>query len=125
MIGILGDINMVNNPTIHHQILECLSKITEDFIKVRDNLGISSDNQSTPPSPSFTPPIHFISPWLFKAVTLSSDYKKGKLIAYKLLCLTTVRNHDIPLSMEFLSLFYRTIHQGLMSYDMVLLYNKK
>lgn len=116
MLGILGDINKITDPTIHSFAMECLAKITEDLIKVREN--ICSDINS---SSSLIPPIHFISSWLFKATQLPNEFKTGKLLAYKLLCLLTVRKNDFELSKEYLALFYKTVHQGLSSFDMVII----
>ena len=118
MLGVLGDINKLSNPIIHAQAMECLVKIIEDLIKVKDNIGVS-DNQSTSKN-SLEPPLHYFSSWLFKAGQLPNEFKAGKLLALKLLCITTVRRNEIEPSKEFLSLFYLTLRQGLMSYDMVL-----
>lgn len=34
--------------------------------QIRDNLGISLDNQSSPPPPVLIPPLRILTPWLFK-----------------------------------------------------------
>lgn len=117
MLGILGDVNKLSNPSIHAQAMECLVKIVEDFIKVKENLGLS--DSPTTPNKYLEPPLHYLSSWLFKAAQLPNEFKAGKLLALKLLCITTVRRNEIEPSKEFLSLFYLTLRQGLMSYDMV------
>jgi hypothetical protein len=99
--------------------MECLVKVVEDLIKVKENLGISLDNQSVP-IPSLEPPLQYFSAWLFKATQLPNEYKAGKLLAYKLLCIITIRRNETEPSKEFLSLFYLTLRQGLITYDMVI-----
>ena len=55
----------------------------------------------------------------FQAVSLSSDYKAGKLLAYQLLCTMTLRRHDVALPMDHLLRFYIALHHGLVSEDQV------
>lgn len=38
-------------------------------LQIRDNLGISVDNQSSPPQPAFIPPIRMLASWLFRVST--------------------------------------------------------
>lgn len=117
MLGVLGDINSLSDPSIHVQAMECLIKITEDLIKVRENIGVGEGKSLA--SPFYVPPLHYITPWLLKATYLSKEYKLGKILAYKLLCLLTVGHNDVELSKEYLALFYRSLHTGLTSYDVV------
>ena len=42
--------------------------------QIRDNLGISLDNQSSPPPPGLIPPLRILTPWLFK-VGLETYYR--------------------------------------------------
>lgn len=119
MLGILGDINEIKNPKLHYQVMECLSKMIEDFVKVRDNIGVSVDNTFSPAPPTTVPPIHFFSSWLFKAINLPETFKGGKLLAYKMICQTVIRSQESPLGSEFLALFYLSIHQALHSKDLV------
>jgi hypothetical protein len=126
MLGILGDINSISNPQLHFLIMECLAKIIEDFIKIRENLCVTIDGltpvkvQGSDSSiyPSVVPPMEYFVTWLFNATQLPDKYKGGKLIAYKLLCAIALRRHEIALEKDFLSVFYLTIHQGLISYDL-------
>lgn len=37
--------------------------------QIRDNLGISLDNQSSPPPPVLIPPLRILTPWLFKVTS--------------------------------------------------------
>lgn len=127
MLGILGDINAISNPHLHFIIMECLAKIIEDFIKIRENLCIISMTDSHSPVkqcardlsiyPTLIPPMEYFVSWLFNATQLPDHYKGGKLIAYKLLCAIAIRRHEIALEKDFLSVFYLTIHHGLTSYD--------
>lgn len=38
-------------------------------LQIRDNLGISVDNQSSPPQPAFIPPLRMLASWLFRVLT--------------------------------------------------------
>lgn len=94
MLGILGDVNSIKDPEIHAQVFDYLCELWQNLAKVcththnraqfqktcrevlckncpfsfqiRDNLGISLDNQSSPPPPVLIPPLRILTPWLFK-----------------------------------------------------------
>lgn len=118
MLGALGNVNAIRDPLIHAQVMEHLIDLSETLTKMRDNLGITEDNMTTPPPPALIPPLLLIAPWLFEATSLSAEgFEKGKLLALRLLCWLTVRRHDIPLSFDFLARFYRTLHTGLLGED--------
>ncbi|XP_064622191.1 ral GTPase-activating protein subunit alpha-1-like isoform X2 [Lineus longissimus] len=117
MLGSLGDINDIKDPAIHASVYEYLCELMEVLIKIRDNLSVTSDNQSSPAPPEIIPPLMIFSSWLFKALTLSDKFKKGKLLAYRLLCVMTIRQHDIELPNDHLAQFYRVLHHGLVSLD--------
>ena len=55
--------------------------------------------------------------FLQQALTLSDEFKEGKLLAYRLLVLTTFRHTDIPLPAEHLCRVYRILHHGLVHAD--------
>jgi hypothetical protein len=96
MLCILGDINCIQDPDIHAQVLDCLNDFCDTLRKIRNNLGVSMDNQSTPECPQFTPPLSMLTPWLFKAAFgMPERYKKGKVLAYRLLCNMTVQRDII------------------------------
>uniref|UniRef100_T1JGD1 Rap-GAP domain-containing protein n=1 Tax=Strigamia maritima TaxID=126957 RepID=T1JGD1_STRMM len=113
MLGALSDVNQIKDPEIHAQVFKSLIDLFETLVKIRENQGVTQDNQSTPPPPEYIPPLHLISPWLFKALTLPEKYLKGQLFAYRLLCTMSARRQDMPLSKDHLVLFYRALHQGL------------
>lgn len=48
--------------------------------QIRDNLGISVDNQSSPPQPAFIPPIRMLASWLFRVKTLVTKFRKLRQI---------------------------------------------
>ena len=56
---------------------------------------------------------------VFQCLTLPDEFKRGKLLAYQLLCQTVVRRHDVPLPHELLSQFYMCLHAGIGSNDQV------
>ncbi|XP_037500049.1 probable Rho GTPase-activating protein CG5521 isoform X1 [Rhipicephalus sanguineus] len=117
MLGALGNVNAIRDPLIHAQVMEHLIDLSETLIKMRDNLGITEDNMTTPPPPTLIPPLLLIAPWLFEATGLPEGFEKGKLLALRLLCWLTVRRHDIPLSFDYLARFYRVLHAGLLGED--------
>ncbi|RWS27967.1 ral GTPase-activating protein subunit alpha-1-like protein, partial [Leptotrombidium deliense] len=118
MLGVLGDFNFLEDPELHRHVLECVGKIIDDFCKVRDNLGISIDNQSTPSPPNLVPPIYYFAPSLFRAVQLNDNFRVGKLIAYKYISLIFIRRHEISLTPDLLACFYRCLFEGLASNDL-------
>lgn len=113
MLGLFGNVNQISDPGIHFVAMRCLAKILSDFIKTRENLGVSIDNQATPAPPSMVPPYTYFSAWLFQATYLSDTFKNSKLLAYKLICVSSVRRHDIELSPQYYSTLYQTLHKGL------------
>jgi hypothetical protein len=54
-----------------------------------------------------------------QALSLSSEYQGGKLLAYQLLCKITLRQHDIELPSDHLLRFYMALHHGLVHSDEV------
>ncbi|KAM6968922.1 ral GTPase-activating protein subunit alpha-1 isoform 3-T3 [Tautogolabrus adspersus] len=117
MLGILGDVNSIKDPEIHAQVFDYLCELWQNLAKIRDNLGISLDNQSSPPPPVLIPPLRILTPWLFKATMLTERYKQGKLHAYKLICRIMKRRQDVSPNTDFLTHFYNIMHQGLMHQD--------
>ncbi|XP_022332235.2 ral GTPase-activating protein subunit alpha-1-like isoform X3 [Crassostrea virginica] len=117
MLGILGDVNQITDPENHVMVYEELSKILDTLHKIRNNLGVTEDNTFSPPPPDYIPPTTIITPWEFECLTLPDEFKRGKLLAYQLLCQTVVRRHDVPLPQELLSQFYMCLHAGIGSND--------
>ncbi|KAM9787205.1 ral GTPase-activating protein subunit alpha-1 isoform 6-T6 [Syngnathus typhle] len=117
MLGILGDVNSIKDPEIHAQVFDYLCELWQNLAKIRDNLGISHDNQSSPPPPVLIPPLRILTPWLFKATMLTERYKQGKLHAYKLICRIMKRRQDVSPNTDFLTHFYNIMHQGLLHQD--------
>ncbi|XP_077179245.1 ral GTPase-activating protein subunit alpha-1 isoform X13 [Paroedura picta] len=117
MLGILGDVNSIMDPEIHAQVFDYLCELWQNLAKIRDNLGISSDNMTSPSPPVLIPPLRILTPWLFKATMLSDKYKQGKLHAYKLICNTMKRRQDVSPNRDFLTHFYNIMHCGLLHVD--------
>ncbi|XP_069588142.1 ral GTPase-activating protein subunit alpha-1 isoform X3 [Ranitomeya imitator] len=117
MLGILGDVNNISNPEIHAQVFDYLCELWQNLAKIRDNLGISLDNMSSPPPPVLIPPLRILTPWLFKATMLPDKYKQGKLHAYKLICKIMKRRQDVSPNRDFLTHFYNIMHCGLLHSD--------
>ena len=61
----------------------------------------------------------------FQCLTLSNKYKRGKLLAYQLLCQMMVRQPDVSMPAELLAQFYQVLHQGLTSQDQVRNYTEQ
>ncbi|XP_069573951.1 ral GTPase-activating protein subunit alpha-1 isoform X2 [Brachyistius frenatus] len=117
MLGILGDVNSIKDPEIHAQVFDYLCELWQNLAKIRDNLGISLDNQSSPAPPGLIPPLRILTPWLFKATKLTERYKQGKLHAYKLICRIMKRRQDVSPNTDFVTHFYNIMHQGLLHQD--------
>ncbi|XP_048393633.1 ral GTPase-activating protein subunit alpha-1 isoform X7 [Stegostoma tigrinum] len=117
MLGILGDVNCIKDPEIHAQVFDYLCELWQNLAKVRDNLGITIDNHTSPPPPVLIPPLRILTPWLFKATTLPEKYKQGKLHAYKLICKIMKRRQDVSPNSDFLVHFYNIMHSGLLNLD--------
>ncbi|KAI6072051.1 Ral GTPase-activating protein subunit alpha-2 isoform X3 [Aix galericulata] len=117
ILGILGDVNNIQSPKIHAKVFGYLYELWYKLAKIRDNLAISMDNQSTPSPPVLIPPLRIFASWLFKATTLPNEYKEGKLQAYRLICAMMSRRQDVLPNSDFLVHFYFVMHLGLTSED--------
>ncbi|XP_068421350.1 ral GTPase-activating protein subunit alpha-2 isoform X2 [Eschrichtius robustus] len=117
ILGILGDVNNIQSPKIHARVFGYLYELWYKLAKIRDNLAISLDNQSSPSPPALIPPLRMFASWLFKATTLPDAYKEGKLQAYKLICAMMTRRQDVLPNSDFLVHFYLIMHLGLTSED--------
>ncbi|CAJ1073907.1 ral GTPase-activating protein subunit alpha-2 isoform X2 [Xyrichtys novacula] len=117
ILGILGDVNSIRCPRIHAKVFYCLYELWHKLAKIRDNLGISVDNQSSPPQPAFIPPLRMLASWLFRATMLPAEYKAGKLQAYKLICEMMTRHQDVLPNSDFLVHLYHIMHKGITSDD--------
>uniref|UniRef100_H0UWK7 Ral GTPase activating protein catalytic subunit alpha 2 n=1 Tax=Cavia porcellus TaxID=10141 RepID=H0UWK7_CAVPO len=116
-LGILGDVNNIQSPKIHAKVFGYLYELWYKLAKIRDNLAVSLDNQSSPSPPALVPPLRMFASWLFKATTLPNEYKEGKLQAYRLICAMMTRRQDVLPNSDFLVHFYLTMHLGLTSED--------
>lgn len=117
MLGLFGNLNNIDDPDNHLVAMRGLAVMLHDFIKTRENQGVSLDNQFTPELPSLIPPYLFNVGWLLQATHLPRQFRESRLTAYKLLCLMTIRKHDIELSQLHYVAFYEALHRGLMSSD--------
>lgn len=111
MLGALGDVNTITDPNLHAQVFDYLVKLTDTLIRIKNNQGISADNQSTPLAPELIPPLTLILPWCFGCLMLPDGYEAGKLNALRLLCTVTL-NCDTK-HRHFLPQFYRFLHGAL------------
>ncbi|XP_028996063.1 ral GTPase-activating protein subunit alpha-2 isoform X3 [Betta splendens] len=117
ILGILGDVNNIRCPKIHAKVFSYLYELWHKLAKIRDNLGISADNQSSPPQPAFIPPLRMLASWLFRATMLPTEYKAGKLQAYKLISEMMTRHQDLLPNSDFLVHLYHIMHKGFTSND--------
>ncbi|XP_035529910.1 ral GTPase-activating protein subunit alpha-1 [Morone saxatilis] len=121
MLGILGDVNSIKDPEIHAQVFDYLCELWQNLAKIRDNLGISLDNQSSPPPPVLIPPLRILTPWLFKATQMlyrALPKPRGSFSCRnKLICRIMKRRQDVSPNTDFLTHFYNIMHQGLLHQD--------
>lgn len=120
MLGALGDVNRIPKAELHAQVFKHLLDMTTNLIRIKQNQGISTDNQSTPPPPTLVPPIGIVAPWCYGALELDKSFKKGKLLALQLLCSLAV--HGTVSGMQHLPLFYHSLHKLLTGEDRDLIY---
>ncbi|ELU01115.1 hypothetical protein CAPTEDRAFT_167900, partial [Capitella teleta] len=115
MLGALGNVNQIRDPSMHAHVYEYFCDLMEILLKIRDNLAVTRDNQSSFPPPEYLPPQLMLTPWWFEALDLGPDYQAGHLLACRLLCMAVrCRGYNIPSAMQpYLLRFYRTLHYGL------------
>ncbi|CAG5136421.1 unnamed protein product, partial [Candidula unifasciata] len=116
MLGCLGDVNKIEDPEIHAVVFDALAELLDTLCRMSDNLGVVQDSASLPP-PELIPPVHYFSSWLFECLSLGNKYKRGKLMAYQLICQSMLRRHEVMPSQQLLSQFYLVLHTGLASSD--------
>lgn len=114
-LSALGDVNQISEPRQHAKVFEYLVHLTETLIKIKQNQGITGDNQSTPEPPELIPPLTLIVPWCFEALLLPQQFQAGRLSALRLLCRITL--YCDVYNRAFLPQFYRTLHMGLCGTD--------
>lgn len=113
-IGLLGDINQIEQPEIHAQVMAHICNIIGMLVKIRENQGVSIDGLPNPQlNPKCVPPIYYTLPWLFTSFELSSNFSSGKLAALKSLCNIFVRKYDIPPQPDQFLYFYRCLHRAI------------
>lgn len=120
MLGALGDVNKILNPKLHALVFKHLVDITDSLIKIRQNQGISADNQSTPNPPNLVPPVGIFAPWCYGALSLDFQFRDGKLWALQLLC--SIVKYGPPLPQSQLPLFYHALHTALTGEDRAMAY---
>ncbi|XP_057199282.1 ral GTPase-activating protein subunit alpha-2 isoform X3 [Triplophysa rosa] len=116
-LGILGDVNSIRCARIHAKVFSYLYELWHKLAKIRDNLGIRVDTETATARPLFIPPLRMLASWLFKATMLPSEFKPGKLHAYKLICEMMTKHQDVLPNSDFLVHLYHVMHKGFTSDD--------
>uniref|UniRef100_A0A672S0A6 Ral GTPase activating protein catalytic subunit alpha 2 n=1 Tax=Sinocyclocheilus grahami TaxID=75366 RepID=A0A672S0A6_SINGR len=119
ILGILGDVNSIRCARIHAKVFSYLYELWHKLAKIRDNLGIRVDADTAVARPLFIPPLRMLASWLFKATMLPSEFKAGKLQAYKLICEMMTKHQDVLPNSDFLVHLYHVMHKGFTSEDQV------
>ncbi|XP_073783925.1 ral GTPase-activating protein subunit alpha-2 isoform X16 [Danio rerio] len=117
ILGILGDVNSIRCARIHAKVFSYLYELWHKLAKIRDNLGIRVDSDTAMVKPLFIPPLRMLASWLFKATMLPSEFKAGKLQAYKLICEMMTKHQDVLPNSDFLVHLYHVMHKGFTSDD--------
>lgn len=117
ILGILGNVNDIKDAEVHAMVFKHLIQLWEMLETIRRNQGVSIDNKSTPPLPPLSPPLYFCSTWCFQAMSSESGHKQGRVLAYKLMCMMTMKNHGLLPSLDHMIHFFRLIHNGLTGSD--------
>ncbi|XP_016105027.1 ral GTPase-activating protein subunit alpha-2-like [Sinocyclocheilus grahami] len=123
ILGILGDVNSIRCARIHAKVFSYLYELWHKLAKIRDNLGIRVDADTAVARPLFIPPLRMLASWLFKATMLPSEFKAGKLQAYKLICEMMTKHQDVLPNSDFLVHLYHVMHKGFTSEDQDYLVN--
>eukprot|EP00118_Oscarella_pearsei_P026270 m.309686 g.309686 ORF g.309686 m.309686 type:complete len:2118 (+) comp47370_c0_seq1:63-6416(+) len=117
MLGILGNVNDIEDPRIHKEAMECLDNVWDALYKLRQNQGIMSEDGTAGKDPVYSPPLFALSATVFQAAAMPEQFKGGRVIAYQLMCSMFVRRHDHLPSLDLLDHFYRLMHIGLTALD--------
>ncbi|XP_052475732.1 ral GTPase-activating protein subunit alpha-2 isoform X4 [Carassius gibelio] len=117
ILGILGDVNSIHCARIHAKVFSYLYELWHKLAKIRDNLGIRVDADTAVARPLFIPPLRMLASWIFKATMLPSEFKAGKLQAYKLICEMMTKHQDVLPNSDFLVHLYHVMHKGFTSDD--------
>lgn len=117
ILGILGDVNSIRCARIHAKVFSYLYELWHKLAKIRDNLGIRVDSETAMARPLFIPPLRMLASWLFKAAMLPSEFKPGKLHAYKLICEMMTKHQDVLPNSDYLVHLYHVMHKGFTSDD--------
>ncbi|NXC20243.1 RGPA1 protein, partial [Corythaeola cristata] len=107
MLGILGDVNSIMDPEIHAQVFDYLCELWQNLAKIRDNLGISTDNLTSPSPPVLIPPLRILTPWLFK-VNLSTK-QTDLQSSYAVLCSVMNCHSEFAFLFFLLSAFFSLV----------------
>ena len=111
LLGMLGNINNVQDSEVYRRIFVHLLKMFKDLEKIRDNRGVCYDNCFTPEPPELMPPLQVFIPWCFQALVHKSsidvsNYKSGLIVACELLARSFSCRQDLPMNEEQILLFY-------------------
>lgn len=115
ILGVLGDVNKIENPEIHARVFGYLHKQWEILYKVRNNLSVSATNTETPEPPELVPPLYLFVPWCLGAFQLDSRYQDGQSLALELICRQFIVNiyNDYELDNHMVCQFYRLLRWSL------------
>ncbi|CAG0914887.1 unnamed protein product [Notodromas monacha] len=124
MLGCMGNVTMIPVPNLLHRVFVTLVETVDTLVKMRENLGVSEDKQSTPPPPPLVPPLLLVTPWCIQAIDLEEiKYRPARILSYEILCKTVIRRPDVlPIPRDVLIHFYRVMHLGLVGKEEVIFY---
>ena len=119
ILGVLGDVNKIENPEIHARVFGYLHKQWEILYKVRNNLAVSVSNTETPEPPELVPPLYLFVPWCLGAFQLDSRFQDGQSLALELICRQFIVNiyNDYELDTSMVCQFYRLLRWSLVQTD--------
>eukprot|EP00127_Corallochytrium_limacisporum_P000174 Clim_evm35s6 gene=Clim_evmTU35s6 len=117
MLSIVGDMNEIKSPQIYAMAMDALEALWTNLYIIRANMGIGADGKAISMEHRKTPPLFYMSSWVFEACERDIAYLDGKYTAYRMLCRMMIRrlDHDVP--SHYWSNFYRLLHQAFTSED--------
>ncbi|VDL62774.1 unnamed protein product [Hymenolepis diminuta] len=109
-LGLLGDFSQISNPYVIAEVLNYLDSLTNSLLAIDAYQALVVTKSGAIKSPSNRPPLNYLIPVYLKVLQLPNEYVEAKKIAICILRKTLIPQHDLELSGEMLSQFYRILH---------------
>ncbi|KAL9648269.1 hypothetical protein ABK040_013888 [Willaertia magna] len=118
-LHVIGNPNKLVDPEIHLKAFQGIEVITHSLAYVGTDPPIKKLKEQKidfriPYAPNANSILDIFGPWYFESVFRDSPYyNQGRAVAFSALCKIFCRKGGGPISKQYLSLFYKSIIQGL------------